>query len=165
MANWNVESSKSSWATNSIVNNFKSQRASTRSAGIGSDMWSQIVKGVSSIFNGGGYSVVGINATKVEEMRNAIREYVRAIQAHLDGIDPTTNANGAFKGEEIQNAVRSYVERLKQYSKDLTSQLLAFSDKLKDVADAWEAYNKSMAENVTSTSSSFGNNGAYTEQK
>lgn len=157
MASWDTGINKSSQATASVVDSFTSARATNRT--------SSATNGNIFGFNGNNYSVVGINAGKVNQMRDAIRTYVKDIQAHLDGIDATTNSSNAFRGDEIKAAVTSYIEKVKEYSKNLTSYLLTFSDKLKDVADQWQAYNESMANNVQNARSSFGDNGAYTEQK
>lgn len=84
------------------------------------------------------YDVVGISADKIPEMRDAIRAEVQGIHTYLDGITVDTDADGAYKSEEVQRAVQAYIAKVKEYSKALTSDLLAFSDKLQDVYDAWK---------------------------
>lgn len=115
----------------------------------------------------GGYSIVGIDATKVDGMRNQIRTSVTAVQNYLDGIDATVDAAAAFRSEEIVTAVQGYVNSVKEYSKALISDLLAFSDKLQDVKEAWEASSQSFASDSidTNTSSMSDATTYYTEQK
>lgn len=111
------------------------------------------------------YKIVGMNANKVPEMRTAIRTYVNNVESHLQGIDALASANNAFQGAEAQAAVRTYISKVKDYCIGLTSQLLAFSDKIKDVENAWQKQTAAAAQTITSTGSAFANNtGKYTEK-
>jgi len=112
------------------------------------------------------YDVVGINATKVPAMREAIRTYVKGIHSELDKMNTNTLAsrNKALQSEEVRKSVDEYIGKVKRYSQDLTSYILTFSDKLKDVQDAWEAQGKAMASNINSTSGAMGANSGYTEK-
>lgn len=115
----------------------------------------------------GGYSIVGIDATKVDGMRGQIRTSVQAIQDYLEGIEATADSASAFRSEEITAAVQGYINSVKEYSKALVSDLLAFSDKLQDVKEAWEASSRSFASDSidTNTSSMSDATTYYTETK
>lgn len=91
------------------------------------------------------YSIVGIDATKVPQMRQQIRDSVTALQTHLDGIEAQANSSNAFRSEEIKTAVENYVDAIKDYCKALISDLLAFSDKLQEVREAWEQSTQNFA--------------------
>ena len=124
MANWMNGVSESTFNAKSFSDSQISDREGTREASNVRHGW---------FGNGRAYSVVGIDANRIDGMRSAIRDYVQAIEGHLDGIEPLANANNAYKSEEVQRAVQEYVQKVKDYCKNLTSQLLAFSDKLGDV--------------------------------
>ena len=112
------------------------------------------------------YSVVGINASKVPEMREAIRTAVTNIQNHIDGIEAETNSTNAFRSEEIRVAVEQYVLAVKDYCKALISDLLAFSDKLESVHQSWLQSTQSFASDSIDSSKSNVSSSAtyYTEQ-
>lgn len=112
------------------------------------------------------YSVVGINVSKVPDMREAIRSAVANIQNHIDGIEEETNSSNAFRSEEIKTAVEQYVLAVKDYCKALISDLLAFSDKLESVHQAWLQSTQSYAsESIDSSKSNVSSSATYyTEQ-
>jgi hypothetical protein len=113
-------------------------------------------------------SVVGINANKIPEMRETIRQEVADIQAYLDGIETTASSDGAFKSDEIKASVKNYLDKVKEYSQALISDLLAFSDKLQDVYDAWLASSQRFATDSVDTSANANFAGVtekYTEVK
>ena len=112
------------------------------------------------------YSVVGINAAKVPEMREAIRNAVSNIQSHIDGIEAETNTANAFKSDEIKAAVEKYVLAVKDYAKALTSNLLAFSDKLESVHQAWLTSTQTFAsESIDASTTNVSSSATYyTEQ-
>lgn len=115
-----------------------------------------------------GYSIVGIDANKVGDMRNQIKESVTNIQNYLDGIQPEgVMTNNAFKSEEIVAAVKDYIDTVKEYSKALISDLIAFSDKLQDVQDAWQTSTQNYAsDSITAAKASMSDATTYyTEQK
>lgn len=155
MANWSNGASQSAFDaktfTESTISNREGAREGSSAGGAG--------------FFGRSYSVVGIDASQVDTMRSAIRDYITAIQTHLDGIDPLTNANNAYKSEEVQQAVQEYVQKVKDYCKNLTSQLLAFSDKLGDVKKAWDTATAEMASTVSGAGGAFDAASAYTESQ
>lgn len=92
--------------------------------------------------------VVGINASKISTITSAIDSYVKAIDSHLDGIDADAEQSGAFAGEDVQKAVRDYIGQVKTYCKNLTSQLRAFNDKLREINRVWEANRATLAGNI-----------------
>lgn len=150
MANWVTDTERSTFEQD----NYVTRRAETRNASR---------EGFAGYNTGNYYNVVGINAQKVGLMRIKIREYVEAIYNHLDKIDAETDANIAYKGEDVQAAVKNYINSLKTYCKKLTSDLLAFSDKLGDVEDAWIKYQKQTAENINSAAGGLNEGNMYQE--
>lgn len=111
------------------------------------------------------YSVVGIQVDAVDSMREAIRTWVSDIQTHLSGIEPTASAAQAFRSSDgqVEEAVRLYIENCKQYCMNLTSSLLAFSDKLADVRDAWVRSTGNLAGTITADTQATSAGTAYTE--
>lgn len=158
MANWVNEAQQSSFEAQTYATSAISNRSASRESSV------QNTRG----FFGGlfdQYSVVGLNANKVPAMREAIRNYVNNINAHLEAIDPKADANSAFKSEEVQEAVKNYVTKVKEYCQNLISDLLAFSDKLADVQAAWEAFSGSASSNINAASGGLDAGAKYTEQK
>ena len=112
-----------------------------------------------------GYNVVGINAAKVPEMRDAIRQYVDNIITNIDAVDPLLSADLAFKSEEVQASIKTYITTVKESCASYVSGLLAFSDKLEDVYEAYQANISRVADNYTTITSSIDQKDKYTEQK
>lgn len=156
MANWMNGVSESTFNAKSFSDSQISDREGTREASNVGGGW---------FGNGRAYSVVGIDANRIDGMRSAIRDYVQAIEGHLDGIEPLANANNAYKSEEVQRAVQEYVQKVKDYCKNLTSQLLAFSDKLGDVKSSWERATSEMSSTIGGASGSFDAGTKYTESQ
>lgn len=155
---WNVESANSTFNASEFTKKTMSDRNSVRSA-------SQ-VKGLSRMKTGlFGYSIVGINANQVPAMREAIRNYVQGIQNHLDGFEASADSTMAFKSEAVKASVQKYMQTLKEYCQNLTSQLLAFSDKLKEVEEKWLEATQNMAQSVDTSTAGFSKGTQYTEQK
>ena len=160
MGSFSTEATRASQIeTSAAVSNFTSARESSRSGYSGSGLF-----GNSNISSD--YDVVGINATKVPMMRDAIRDYVKHIQEYLEQIGANTSSSqaGAIQSEDVKAAVDKYITAVKEYAQNLVSYILTFSDKLKDVQDAWEKQAKSMAGNIDSAAGGFGAQGAYTEK-
>lgn len=111
-------------------------------------------------------SVVGINVAQIPNMRAKIREYVQGIQDHLDTINTETDPTVAFKGSGIEVAIKDYMTSVVAYCKTLVSQLLAFSDKLYKVEEAWKASDTNISRTVTGSNDNLKASGAktYTEQ-
>lgn len=142
MATWASTTQTSSFdaeqfARNSIESRHSSRSFASVSEDFGQKSFLGIQYGGQSAQSLSGYSVVGINAEKIPEMREAIRTAVSALQGHIDGIEAHTNSSMAFKSEDVKVAVENYVVAVKDYCKALISDLLAFSDKLQTVHDAW----------------------------
>lgn len=100
-----------------------------------------------------GYDVVGINTSMIPQMRQAIRTYVDRVYAQLDKVQTNTDPTIALKGTGMENAVTEYVENVVKYCKALCSNLLAFSDKLVKVEEAWRTSDQNMSSKVNSGSS------------
>lgn len=149
MGNWASESAKSSFDAKTFVSNTISGREESRSA-ISNDLRSQ-------------YSVVGINVEGIPAMREAIRVYVKAVEDHLNGIEPLADAQNAYKSSDVQQSVKEYIEKEKVYCINLTSQLLAFSDKLADVSKAWVESAQGMASKVNTANTTFSEGNKYQE--
>lgn len=134
MASWETEKVQSTFNAQDVINNTTSNRDSGRS---GANSTTSSSGG--GLFGFGAYSVVGLNVASVPEMCEAINTWVEGIQTHLDNIDPLADASNAFRSEEnqVENAVQGFAENVKEYCKNLCSDLLAFSDKIRDVRDAW----------------------------
>lgn len=147
MANWEATTQTSSFDAQLAARTAMDNRTSTRSASNagGGGFWS-------GLFGGGGFSIVGIDANRVPEMREQIRSSIQSIQAHLDGIESQTNSANAFRSEDIKAAVEKYVDSVKEYSKALISDLLAFSDKLQEVREAWEQSTQNFASDSINSS-------------
>ena len=150
---WNVESSKSSFNASEYVTKTISERDSSRST-------KQSISGSRS-----SYSIVGINAAQVPHMREAIKNYVESIQNHLNGFNAAAESNMAFKSSLVKTSVETYMVTLKEYCQNLTSQLIAFSDKLSEVYRTWVSATQDMAGTINMSSSSFNKGTKYTEQK
>lgn len=116
-------------------------------------------------FFGGGYSLVGMDVSKVPAVINKMDAYIKAIEQHLDGIQADASPNGAYKGEEVQAAVRKYIEKVQNYCVNLCSQLRAFEDRLKAAQEAWETATKNIAESVNTSNGSFSEGTYYQRQR
>ena len=144
MASWTNNVAQSTFNATGTVSNVTGYRANERTASTAS-------------FNGSGYSVVGIDATKISQAMTAIETYVNNIETTINEINEKANSKQAFVGEGIETAVKNYIYSIKQYARDLTSQLLAFNDKLSDVSVAWTKAVNAQAETI-SKSNYEGNN-------
>ena len=156
MANWETSVSASSFDAKSFANKAMEQRDAARSK---ASQWT--IGGV------GNMNVVGINASKVPEMREQIRTSVSNLQSKIDAIGTDLSSDKAYRSSVIKPEVDAYIEAVKTYCKALISDLLAFSDKLKDVQDAWEASTSAIAsESInSSTTNMSGYSTYYTESK
>ncbi len=113
----------------------------------------------------GDYSVVGINANKIPAMRDAIRQYVDNVTSNIDAIDPLAGADGAFKSDEVQAAVKKYIEGVRKAWSVYVSGLLAFSDKLQYVYEAYQTNINRVASNYDNMASAVDSKEKYTEHK
>ena len=160
MASWETEKTSSTFDATNSINTMSNNRDAARSGASSTTSSSG-----GGIFGFGGYSVVGINVQEVDSMCAAIRSYVEKVQSHLNGIDPLADASNAFKSEDgqVEQAVQSFAENVKEYCVNLCSGLLAFSDKLKDVKNAWIQSTSNMAETIKSDTAASDTGSAYQE--
>ena len=112
-----------------------------------------------------GYDIVGIKATEVPKMREAINDYVNNVTTYLDSAIDTSKAQAktAFRGSEAEEAVKAYLDKVKDYVNNLVSQLLAFSDKLADIGNAWIDAQQKIASSVNASKGAFSEGTKYTE--
>lgn len=190
MANWETEATQSGFDATSSMRNMMQGRERTNDSGssfggfeqtyegIGTDLrldalgqheesaW-KWYKPISTIGDTKtvGYDIVGIKATEVPKMREAINDYVNNIITYLEGAIDTSKAQAktAFRGSEAEEAVKAYLDKVKDYVNNLVSQLLAFSDKLADIGNAWIQAQSNIASNVQASTASFGEGSRYTE--
>lgn len=148
--NWENQSTKSTFDAAANINSQISEREASRTS--------------SSVKVKSQYSVVGLNVGEVTNMCNAIDDYVRDLMAHLDGINPSADSSSAFLGPDVQREVQDYVNKVKRYCMNLTSDLKAFSDKLVDVRNAWEAGQRNIASGVNASKASFNEGKEYERQ-
>jgi|GEM_PF-4616966 len=112
-----------------------------------------------------GSSYIGINGQKIPEMRNSIREYVAAIQTHLDKVVEDASTVQAFHGEYAK-AITDYVTAIKKVCQDYTSTLLEFSDNLDAIAQIYHSKDTEFASNISSTASEASSSTtSYSEQR
>lgn len=98
----------------------------------------------------GRYNIVGININAIDEMRFAIRVYVENIESHLNSVQQDAMDTYAFKGQ-YANAISEYVQAVCDVVKSLTSQLLAFSDKLVDIKNAYQEKDINISSSINSS--------------
>lgn len=130
MGTWRQEAQKVTWNVNQGIN------AATDKA---SGMFDSLVSGVRAQMQGvlNGTTVVGINVNEIPNMRNAIREYVTRLDEHLNSVRTNADTTQAFKGD-YAIAIQEYVSAICEACKCVTSQLLAFSDQLVKVQEAYQ---------------------------
>lgn len=114
---------------------------------------------VSSQFSG---DVVGINAAKIPEMKQAIEDYIKKVESHLNEIKTNTSTENAMKGE-YATAVKTYVGAACDVCFKITSQLRYFEDKLTAVEQAYQQKDENLAGTISDTASDM--NSQYTEYK
>lgn len=154
MANWETQSTNSTFETAT----YSAQAIDGRSAERAGSNFT--INGI------GNMNVVGINASKVADVRGQIRDSVTELQKIIDDIGKDAESSSAYRSEVVKPQVDAYIDSVKTYCKALISNLLAFSDKLKDVQDAWEKSMESMSSTVgTATSGMSAFSTQYTEQK
>lgn len=188
MASWETEATQSGFDANSSMSNMIGGRGRTVdfSSHSGVESLGEVIStgdtlsGVGehevsdakwwNIFTWGdtktvGYDIVGIKATEVPKMREAINDYVNNVATYLDSAIDTSKAQAktAFRGSEAEEAVKAYLDKVKDYVNNLVSQLLAFSDKLADIGNAWIDAQQKIASNVNASKGAFSEGTKYTE--
>ena len=139
-----------------IGNNVNSANSQARNAF--SDLASKASSSV--IDTMGKYSVLGINVNAIEDMRFAIRVYVENVEEHLNSVRQEAMDTQAFKGQ-YAIAITEYVNAVCDVVRSLTTQLLAFSDKLVEIKEIYQerdiALTKSIGSSATNVQSGINN--------
>ena len=136
---------KVSWDVGTNIN-----QASSGASNVFSDL---ATNGGSNIIETmGKYNLVGINANQIDDMRFAIRVYVENIESHLNQVVDFASDTYAFKGQYAES-IKEYVQAVCDVVKSLTSQLLAFSDKLVEVKAAYEQKDINLASSINAATS------------
>lgn len=168
MANWVTETTVSSFDQNSAINSAMTNRQGVRETGAGNEGNNGATSGFLGIIGGSkGLSLVGLSAARIEIVRATIREQVSQIETQLNNMNSEAETTGAFKSHDghVEDAVRQAVDNVKQYVINLTSGLLAFSDKLADVKKTWEAQTETMAGNINTATGASDAGTRYTESQ
>lgn len=140
MGTLSTEAQKVVWNVNSVIKNI----------GDGAeDIFNSIIGRVGSaaggILNG---DVVGINEAQIPAMQEAIRNYVNAIQSHLQTVNTSVDTNNAFKGEYAA-AIKNFVQAVCTACECVTSNLLQFNKKLDEVYAKYLEKDTTMASEIT----------------
>lgn len=145
MGSWKQDAQSVLWNVYQDISSAKSA-AETK--------FDQLVGGAKSQVTGmlNGTTVVGINVNEITNMRNAIRDYVSAIEDHLNNVKINADTTQAFKGE-YATAVQEYVSAICEACKCVTSELLAFSDKLVDVQEAYQTRDTELKSSIGGSAS------------
>ena len=151
--NFNVESKTSSFDVNKAYTDIYNNRASNQDT-------TKVDAPSRGLF---GDDVIGLNASKIPEMKSAIMDMCNAIDAKLNELETDIDSNSAYRGEGIDAALKNYLGRVAEYCSNLTSTLRAFNDKLTDVKNQWDAATGSMESQIGSTSGSFATGTQYQE--
>ncbi len=175
MSSWNTETTVSQHDSNTALNTQIGgrNRDTFETSGLNfggyeyseaKELWNDWLGSSFGTMNAG-YDMVGIAGPEVENMREAIRAYVSNVQNVLKKVieDSSNGINAAFRGSQAQEAVISYLEKVRLYINNLTSDLLSFSDKLADVGNAWKKAQEAIAGNINTSTGSFSEGTAYTE--
>lgn len=113
-----------------------------------------------------GSTFVGMDYTKVDTIRDAIRTYVKNIQAIADYLNTDADPSKALKGE-VEGAVKTYLSNMKQEMDAFISALLAYSDKMFEYAEAYRKSEQSLTSDINdaaTAAASVAEQTTYTEQ-
>ena len=169
---WNTEATKSNFETTNTLRNYQEGRNRYEST------HSKIFGNSGELNFGGygqnihfnnviatGYDIVGIKGSEVENMRNAIRDYVSNVQKEMDTKLSTSleEARKAFRGDDVLSELNKYIDKVKLYCQNVISGLLVFSDKLADVGNAWQKAQQSMGGDISATTGAFSEGTAYSD--
>lgn len=154
--NFNVETKTSTFDQNRAFNEMYSNRTDQRDSSKidgpdGGDM--------------GGLKVIGIDASKIGNMKEAIRVMCDTITRKINELETEVDSNQAYKAPGLDTALKLYLENVARYCNNLTSSLKAFNDKLSDVQDQWAALTSSAKDKVDSNAGQFASGSQYTEQR
>lgn len=161
MASFMNEASQSSFDAQSYANGVTTSREKTRSgSGLSNGFF-----GIGGNVASSSYDVVGIDTKQIPDMQKAINTYVNEVQEHLSQVKVTTEPSVALKGTEMEIAVKEYVAKVVEYCNALCSNLLAFSDKLYKVQQAWENSDANMSKTINGGAGELNSaSQTYTEQ-
>lgn len=134
-----------SWDVGSNINN-----ANNSARNVFSDLAS--ASSSSIVDTMGKYNVLGINVNAIDDMRFAIRVYVENIETHLNSVRQEAMDTQAFKGQ-YANAIVEYVNAACDVVRSLTSQLLAFSDKLVEIKEIYQERDVSLTQSLNTVAS------------
>ena len=141
----NEGTQKVSWDLGTNINQASSSASNTFSD-MASNSSSNVIESM------GKYNLVGINANQVDDMRFAIRVYVENIESHLNQVVSEAEDTYAFKGQYAES-IKEYIQAVCDVVKSLTSQLLAFSDKLVEVKEAYQERDINLTRTISSVAS------------
>ena len=113
-----------------------------------------------------GSAFVGMDYTKVDSIREAIRTYVKNIQAIADYLNTDADPSRALKGE-VEGAVKTFLTNMKQEVDAFSSTLLAYSDKMFEYAEAYGKSDQSLTSDINDAATeaaSVAEQTTYTEQ-
>lgn len=113
-----------------------------------------------------GSAFVGMDYTKVDSIREAIRTYVKNIQAIADYLNTDADPSKALKGE-VEGAVKTFLTNMKQEVDAFISTLLAYSDKMFEYAEAYGKSDQSLTSDINDAATeaaSVAEQTTYTEQ-
>ena len=118
-----------------------------------------------AVANGGAF--VGLNYQHVPQIREAIRAYVKDVQAAADEFNDSAEAERAVKGEVVA-ATKSYVKAIKEVLDAYITGLLVYSDKMQEYYEAYAKSDTTLSEDVSSEAQALTSKAAdvtYTESK
>lgn len=119
-----------------------------------SNVFDSLVGGARAQLQGvlNGSTVVGMNVGEIPNMRGAIRYYVEQVETHLKQVNEQADTTQAFKGE-YATAIKEYVSAICTACECVTSNLLAFSDKLLVVQEAYQTRDAELKSAIGSSAS------------
>ena len=97
--NFNVESKTSSFDVNKAYTDIYNNRASNQDT-------PRVDSPSRGLF---GDDVIGLNASKIPEMKSAIMDMCNAIDAKLNELETDIDSNSAYRGEGIDAALKNYL--------------------------------------------------------
>lgn len=151
--NFNVETQASTFDVNKAYNTMYNDRVSTRDE-------NRTTAPSRGFF---GDDVIGLDATKIPQMKAAITDMCKAIGEKLGEMETDIDSFNAYKGEGIDTELKNYLGKVAAYCNNLTSTLRAFNDKLTDVETQWKNATTSMGQQIGNTGGSFATGSQYTE--
>lgn len=143
MGTWKTESRQITGNVSNFLNN-----ATSKLHDVFSSVTRQTVSDVRGFFTSGS-TVVGINTNQIEPMKQAIRDYVQKVETELKKLEDK-NPEQALKGSEIVPAIKQYIESVKEACGSVTSNMLAFNDRLTDVQEKYREKDTNTAQAINS---------------